>query len=360
MRDGLLTDRPVSEVLGEVSPPADATVFVHIDEDWYSTSLSVASDVVPVAVQDLVVAGDAGVGWTSMDGVSALVVGVPLPAVGGALYEVTTAKELDDTLKTLGSVLLGFAALTALGGAGLGSWAARRVLTPLNSIAGTAVRIAGGDLEIRLSRTDDPDLVTIVGSFNSMVDALYERIERDARFNADVSHELRSPLTTLTTSMQVLHRRRDELAPTSRSALDLADAELRRFRTVLEDLLELGRLDAAAPERDLSCVDAHELARQALTISGRSAELMIDAGDRAPLMVDVDKQRMSRALGNLFDNADLHGGGLVGVRVRSVGGSVVIDIDDHGPGFPTTSASGCSSGSRAGDREGPCPAPDSG
>ena len=90
-----------------------------------------------------------------------------------------------------------------LGWGGLGSWAARRALTPLNSIGGTAARIAAGDLETRLERTHDPDLITIVGSFNSMVDALHERIERDARFNADVSHELRSPLTTLTTSVQI-------------------------------------------------------------------------------------------------------------------------------------------------------------
>ena len=64
-----------------------------------------------------------------------------------------------------------------------------------------ATRISVGDLSTRLPTTDDPDLAAIVGSFNAMVEALDERIARDARFAADISHELRSPLTTLVTSV---------------------------------------------------------------------------------------------------------------------------------------------------------------
>ena len=337
VREGLLRgDRPVSDVLGELSLPADSTLFLELDDEWYSTSLSLDSEVVPTEIAKLVDDGSAGVGWTSVDGVPSVVVGLPLPALGGgSFYELTETAELDRTLRTIAVVLFGFAALTALGGAGLGSWAARRALTPLDSIAGTAARIAGGDLETRLDRTHDPDLITIVGSFNSMVDALHERIERDARFNADVSHELRSPLTTLTTSVQILQRRRDELTPVSREALDLAVAELKRFRSVLEDLLELGRLDAGVELRESAQVDAHELVRQALTASGRSTDLLAPTSDDGrKLTVEVDKQQLNRALVNLFENADLHGGGLVGVRVGSTDESVIIDVDDHGPGVP--------------------------
>ncbi len=77
-------------------------------------------------------------------------------------------------------------------------------MQPLNLVASTAAQVAGGLLDTRLPPTDDPDLATIVGSFNAMVDTLKHRIERDSRFAADVSHELRSPLTTLVAAVEVM------------------------------------------------------------------------------------------------------------------------------------------------------------
>ena len=171
---------------------------------------------------------------------------MPIPAAGAEFFEVSRTPELQRTLSTLAWVLGGFAALTVVGAALLGRWAAGRVVAPLDDIAGTAARVAAGDLSKRLPTTEDPDLVTLVGSFNAMVDALTERIERDARFTADVSHELRSPLTVLTTSVQLLERRRDELPERTREVVDLVSTEVLRFRQVVDDLLELGRLDAVA------------------------------------------------------------------------------------------------------------------
>jgi two-component system sensor histidine kinase MtrB len=334
VRAGLLTSgTAVSAVLGEVSPSADATVFVHRSAEWYSTSLLTGSDVVPVDLQELVSGGEAGLAWTEVDGSPALAVGVPVPAVGAQFYEVTGSGELDQTLETLATVLLAFAVLTTIGGALVGRWSAHRALAPLDAVAGTAARIAAGDFRTRLPATDDPDLVTIVGSFNRMVDALHERIERDARFTADVSHELRSPLTTLTTSVELLQRRREQLSPAAQEALDLASAELRRFRTALDDLLELGRIDAVGTGQPLTPVDVWELVRQALVASGRSERLLEPNAGR-PLRAAVDKQRLNRALVNLFDNADLHGGGLSAVTVRQSGSAVTIEVDDAGPGVP--------------------------
>lgn len=332
VRDGLLTaGKPVSEVLGEVSPPADTVVFVRRDNEWFSSSLRLRSDVVPLELREQVSGGAAGLAWAASSGVPAVVVGVPVPAAAAEFYEVASTAELERTLDTLATVLSGFAVLTAVAGALLGRWASRRVLAPLDVVAGAAARIAGGDLDIRLPVTEDPELVTIIGSFNAMVDALHERIERDARFTADVSHELRSPLTTLMTSVQVMQRRRDELPERSRQALDLVDGELQRFRTVLDDLLELGRLDAGTGGQSRARVDAEELVRHALTMSGREPELL-SSDQGVALSVDVDKQQLNRALVNLFDNADLHGNGLVGVGVRAGNRSVLIDIDDAGPG----------------------------
>jgi signal transduction histidine kinase len=262
-------------------------------------------------------------------------VGVPLPAVDAEFFEIASTPELARTLDTLRVVLTAFAVATALAGAVLGRYAARRVVAPLDNVAGAAARIAGGALDTRLATTEDPDLATIVGSFNSMVDAVHERIERDARFAADVSHELRSPLTALVTGVEVLQRRRNDLPERSQRALDLIDRDLRRFQRALEDLLELGRLEAGAAGSVKTTVDARDLVRHALEASGRPAELM-SVPDQAPrTRVSVDKSQLQRALVNLFENADRHGGGLTGVSVTGTPTGVLIGVEDRGPGVAT-------------------------
>ncbi|MGZ4639541.1 MAG: HAMP domain-containing sensor histidine kinase [Actinomycetes bacterium] len=330
MRDGLLTaGAKVSDVLGTVSPPADTVLLVRRDGRWYSSSLADGTDPVPVSLRSTVRGGSPGMSWVRSAGGPSLVVGVPLPAVGAEFYELGATRELDRTLRTLRAVLFSFAVVTAVGGALFGRWAARRVVQPLDQVAGAAARIAGGELDTRLAFTEDPDLATIVGSFNSMVDALHERIERDARFTADVSHELRSPLTTLVTAVDVLERRRDDLPDRSRQALDLVRRELDRFRRSLEDLLELGRLDAGAAGHHRATVDLAELVRHSLEASGRPADVLEGA---AGICVDVDKQQLARTLVNLFDNADSHGDGLTAVQVRGDATWGLVLVDDEGSG----------------------------
>ncbi|WP_200942257.1 HAMP domain-containing sensor histidine kinase [Angustibacter sp. Root456] len=332
VRDGLLTSgAQVSDVLGNAAPPADTDILVHRYGRWFSSSLRADAHNVPDTVRDSVRGGSAAVLWGRSERGPTIVVGVPLGAVDAEVYEISRPSELSSTLSTLGAVLAGFALVTTLGGALLGRAAARRVVAPLDDVARAATQISVGDLSTRLPPTDDPDLAAIVGSFNAMVEALDERIARDARFAADISHELRSPLTTLVTSVDLLQRRRDELPQRSRQALDLIATELERFQRSLEDLLELGRLDAGVALRSLSDVDLRELVRYALESGHRDVPLQLPDG---PLVVQVDKQQLSRALVNLFDNADLHAGGLTAVRAEAVGDHAVVTVDDEGPGVP--------------------------
>ena len=109
--------------------------------------------------------------------------------------------------------------------------------------AAAASRIAGGDFAAQLGTQADPDLDRVAVSFNSMADALKLRIERDARFVSDVTHELRSPLTTLAAAADVLRTRADELPSRARSALELVVAEIDRLREMVEELLELSRAE---------------------------------------------------------------------------------------------------------------------
>lgn len=337
VRSGLGTSgTPVSEVLGGVAPPAGASMYVRRDGSWYSSSLDQSGEDLTEVVRPLVANGEVGVGWTSQTDPHAVVVGIPLPAVGAEYYEVSVARELDATLHTLAVALAVGAALTTVAGAGLGRAASRRVLAPLTDVTRAAVDISAGDLERRLRDTGDPDLTALVSSFNDMVDALHSRIQRDARFAADVSHELRTPVTTLTTSLALLQRA-DDLSPRAQQAVRLMSDELSRFRRALEDLLALGRLEAGIDEARVTTTAAHELARQALVASGRRTALLedLDGADAAPgPLVLVDRPQMVRALVNLYDNADLHGDGLVSVQVATQAGRAEIRVRDRGPGVP--------------------------
>jgi signal transduction histidine kinase len=259
-------------------------------------------------------------------------VGIPLPAVDAEYYEVSVADELAGTLRTLGIALALCAALTTVAGALLGRAASRRVLAPLGEVTTAAVRVSAGDMSTHLKDTVDPDLAALVGSFNHMVDALRQRIQQDARFAADVSHELRTPVTTLTTSLSLLQNAPD-LSPRAAHAVDLMADELARFRRALADLLVLGRLDAGAPENEPSVIGARALVRQALLSSDRPVGVLEpDSENRADPLVEVDRPQLARALTNLFENADLHGGGLVRVRVLDRGGYVDLHVEDKGPG----------------------------
>lgn len=331
VREGLLTAGadPI-QVLTSIAPGSRTVVLLRREGEWYSSSLTVDEDAIPTGVRQHIGDGGAAVAWARLDGEPVLVVGVPIPAVDAHFYEIASTSELDSTLLTLGTVLAAFAALTTLGGT-LGARAlAARAIAPLDSVAGAAARIAAGEMDTRLPPTDDPDLSVIVGSFNTMVEALDDRIRRDARFAADVSHELRSPVTTLTTSVEVLAGARDELPSRSRRALDLVETEVVRLRRSLEHLLELGRLEAGVVHRDAVAVDLGDLVEHALTESHRAPELL--TAPEGPVTVIADKQELNRALANLFDNADLHGDGLVAVSLRVERGRAMVTVEDAGPG----------------------------
>lgn len=320
----------VGELLGELVPSGGADVVLRSGGSWYSSSLDVGARDVPDQLRGIVTDGAAGTARIDTGDGPALVVGVPLRAAGVEYYEVAQLAELRQVLTTL-SVVLGAAAVAATAaGAGFGAWAGRRAVQPLEQVAGAATRIAGGELTTRLPPTDDPDLVAIVGGFNSMVDALAARIDRDARFVGDVSHELRSPLTTLVTSVEVLGARREELSTRAQQALALVEGELGRFRRTLDDLLQLARLDDAAALESARPLPMTALVRELLAATGRPAELLA-ADPEERTAVRGDKTSLERAVRNLLDNAERHAGGAVGVGVHRREDTVVVTVDDAGP-----------------------------
>ncbi len=207
----------------------------------------------------------------SLGGTPQVVIGVPLPAVHAAYFEVFSLDELVGTLRGLAFALAAAALVTTLAGAAVGRWASSRALRPLAGVTDAAVAIAGGRLDTRVDAGGDADLEELAAAFNRMTANVQERIEREARFTSDVSHELRSPLTTLSATVSVLDSHRHELSPRAQSALDLLDGDVHRFTRMVDDLLEISRVDAGSAELSLDEVDPAELVRRAVaaTAAGR-------------------------------------------------------------------------------------------
>ncbi|MFC7655765.1 ATP-binding protein [Pseudonocardia benzenivorans] len=252
-----------------------------------------------------------------------------MPVEGGVYVEVAPLSGLDSSLRFLSAVLAAGVGVSGLLGLGLGSWAGRRALRPLTELRDAAARMAAGDLDARLPEQDDADLAPLAATFNRTADDLQWRVRRDARFAGDVSHELRSPLTTLVNAVAILRRRRDELTPTAQQAVDLLDADVHRFRTMVGDLLEISR-DERIDESDLEECDMVDVVTHAV---GARPGIVVDVATTPPKVL-ADRRRLDRVVENLLDNAAYHGGGAVRVGVSPSSDGVRVEVDDAGPGIP--------------------------
>ncbi|WP_238010683.1 HAMP domain-containing sensor histidine kinase [Dactylosporangium sp. AC04546] len=323
---GLNTDHPdIVGMLQTLDTGGNRRALVHRDGNWYARGADPGAIAVPAELQRLVTGGEQAIQRIRIDGVPAVVVGLPLTPTT-ALYEIDYLRELDQTLRVLGWVLTLVAAAVAAAGAGLGWYATRYVLRPLRSVADAAEGITAGDLTARLDPATDPDLQRLTTSFNEMVEQLARRIERDRRFAADVSHELRSPLQTLAASASVLHRRRDQLDDRTATAAGLVVDEIGRFQSLVDDLLELSRGDQPV---QLAPTDMAALAHRVVEARGLPPAI-VHAPD-GPRWT-VDRRRIEQVLVNLLENAVTHGGGPIAVRLIEEGRCGVIEVDDEGPG----------------------------
>jgi signal transduction histidine kinase len=333
LRDELTAgDADPAAALASLELPSGSTSVMRGPSAWYATSVAAGRDSIPESLRQLVGRGDAGHQRITTRNGPALVIGVPLPSVHATYFEVTSLHELSSTLAVIRNSLLGAALATTLAAGILGLWAGRRVLRPLREVSDAATEIAGGALTRRIESDGDPDLDPIIRSFNHMVDALHERIRRDARFASDVSHELRSPLTTLHTTADVLERRAAQLDEPVREPIALLVAEVQRFERLVAELLELARAEAGVEELALEPVNIGELVLHAVATTDEP-EFVIDIDpELARHAVLTDKRRLNRVLVNLLDNARTHGLGVAAVHARLVGPSVELAVEDRGPG----------------------------
>jgi two-component system sensor histidine kinase MtrB len=283
---------------------------------WYAASIPVGRTAVPEALRQLVAKGSAASQFIDLDGSPVLVVGVPIPSAQAEYFEIVSFADVERSLQILALALAGAGAVTTVAGAVVGRWASRRALDPLRNVSSAAEIIASGHLDTRLQATGDADLAPLAESFNHMADALEERIAREVRFTADVSHELRSPLTTLSTSVGVLEAHADGLSERGRTALRLLAAEVRHFQRMVTDLLDISRADSGSEVLSLDEVEVGELMAHLASSPTLAGTPVVVDPTVAGLHLRVDKRRIERVVANLVANASQYAGGATALRAE--------------------------------------------
>jgi len=327
----------LGSIIDSLSTTKGAYPLLRFGEDWTASDTQVFnSDNVPPSLLTIVSSSEAGTIRTDLDGRPAVITGIPLPNRDAAYFEAIFLDDIEATLSALGLIVSGVAAASTVLAASVGWWASRRTLTPLADVRAAAESLAAGELDTRLEPPADADLASLTASFNEMAGALEDRIQRDSRFASEVSHELRSPLMTLNASVEVLNNNRAELKERSRTALDLLTDDVKRFTRLVEDLLEISRYDVGSASLQAEEIDFSEFVRQAISHSSRPNTMVHTSLDAQSTIVVADKRRLAQVLANLIDNAAKYGGGEISVSLDRIGASIVLAVEDNGPGVPAS------------------------
>jgi signal transduction histidine kinase len=286
----------------------------------------------PEALRARTAAGETGMQRFSVGGDPFVAVGVHLEEMDATYFEAFPLESVQNALSLIATAFVIGVIATTLLAAGLGYWLSGRLMRPLRHVADAAAEIATGGLDTRLQPEADPDLDRLASSFNDMADAVQARIEREARFSSDVSHELRSPITALSAAVEVLDARRADLPERSQQALDVVVNQVRRFDQLVLDLLELSRLDVGVADVHRDELRLGEVLPRIAARHGY-AEVPVVVDPAANDAVSVDKLRLERVVGNLLENASIHAGGASRISVEpGPANTVLLAVEDGGPG----------------------------
>ena len=269
--------------------------------------------------------------FSSLDGEPYVAIGIAVPGISATYFEAFSLAGIQRTLRVIATSLIIASVVTTAAAAGLGIWNSRRLMRPLSRVADAAGELASGALDVRMERENDEDLDRLAESFNAMADAVQTRIEREARFASDVSHELRSPITALSAAVDMLDARRADFPGRTGQALEVVVTQVRRFDRMVLDLLELSRIDAGATEVNLEPLRPEDTIRRIAQRYGYP-DVPIHTASDATEPVSLDKLRLERIVGNLLDNAKHHGGGPTLITINRSDGALHIAVEDDGPG----------------------------
>ncbi len=253
----------------------------------------------------------------------------PEPDEGSSISPIKDAQsDVEKTFLLVGGATL-IAALVA------GYLLAARTASPLRRFAATAAEVDAGDLSPRLDFNPAmaAELRTLAEAFNHMLDRLDAAFARQRLFVSDASHELRSPVTAIRGQLEVLARNQSPTAEEILRVKDLALTETTRVERIVDDLLTLARFDEGAVGPSLRSVGIGPFLQGFSGAAPGRAEIK----ELPDGTIRLDPDLIAQVIRNLLSNARRHAGaeGRVVISAREINpGTVVISIDDDGPGIP--------------------------
>ena len=267
---------------------------------------------------------------------TARVLARPLPGRPGVL---AVGQSLDDRDETLAGLIAAFAvggAVAVVLASLLGYLLATAGLAPVEAMRRRATEISlAGDDSLPLPAAND-EVRRLGETLNEMLGRLRGSFERERRFVADASHELRTPVTVLKAEIEAALQAGGH-EPNVRDSLVAALEECDHLAQLAEDLLVVARTgDGALPLRveDLDAKRLLEETRDRFRFRAEQQGRTISMTADADLTLAADPLRIRQALGNLVDNALRHGGGDIDLGAAQADGSVDLTVTDDGDGFP--------------------------
>jgi signal transduction histidine kinase len=310
---------------------------VVLSEGGATTSSNSAFDPHPSAsLHAIAASGQIGYERVHIGDHALLVVGGRIPNSRDQLYFVSSDDRIEADLNDLRNVLLAGWAAVVVFAALVGRILARRTLEPVGRASEAARSVAEGLLDTRLPAGRGDEFGAWAASFNQMaaaleakVDALSEAQARERRFTANVAHELRTPVTALVAAASLLGEQLDEIPDGPRRPAEILVHDVVRLRRLVDDLMEISRLDARQEAVQTQPVELTALL-DAVVRSRAWADRVVVEG--AAVTLDTDPRRLERVIGNLISNAVEHGGGDVMVTVYD-DDAVRVRVTDSGPGI---------------------------
>lgn len=248
----------------------------------------------------------------------------------GATYLVQVAVPVRvqrQTVQTVAIFLLGATPLLLAGVAAAVWLLVGRALRPVERIRTAVAAIDPQRLAARVEVPPTRDeIAALAATMNVMLDRLEASHRAQRSFVSDASHELRSPLATLTTAAE-LASGADE--PTRTRLLGTINVELDRMRGLVDNLMTLARADAADLPVHRSEVDVDDLVNDEVHRLRATSTRRIEV-ELHPARAWGDEQRLAQALRNLVDNAERHARSTVRLTLRTTGDQVVLWVDNDG------------------------------
>ena len=303
----------------------------------FPSSLSLGEEQVPDDLEALVADGQLAYERTEVADTRYLVTGGQVPGTEDEAYFFFSEEELWDELAELRTILLAGLGVVIVFAALAGLLLARRMLAPVARASTAARSLAEGLLDTRLPVEREDEFGAWATSFNEMADALEAKINelseaqaRERRFTADVAHELRTPLTAVVNEASLLAEHIERMPPEAQRPAELLVADVSRLRDLVEDLMEISRLDAGTQPVRPEQVDLASLVTSAVSARGWRERLRLETEE---VVITSDPRRLERIVANLIGNALEHGGRDVSVRVARDGIGPFVEVSDRGPGI---------------------------